>query len=64
MNEELRCKLCGRLLGKATKMEGVISIKCHRCGTITEFKNETTHYIVRTEEGDELGLLTFTHNEV
>ncbi len=64
MKGELRCKLCGRLLGKTAEWEGAVSIKCHRCGTITEFVHETVRCVVYTEEGDELGLLTLKNDKI
>ncbi|MCL4405219.1 Com family DNA-binding transcriptional regulator [Patescibacteria group bacterium] len=64
MNEELRCKLCGKLLGKGLQLGGIVAIKCHRCGTITEFGNKIVHYIVRTEAGEELGLLTLKNKKI
>ena len=34
---EYRCKFCHRLLGRGEIVNGLIEIKCHKCGKISEF---------------------------
>jgi hypothetical protein len=46
------------------QLGGIVAIKCRRCGTITEFGNKIVHYIVHTEDGEELGLLTLKNKKI
>ena len=34
----LRCKKCGRLLGRSPVGNGIVEIKCPRCGTYNIFQ--------------------------
>jgi phage FluMu protein Com len=55
--KEIRCEVCGKLLLKKDGEFDAVEIKCTRCGHIQRVKGEK-RYIVKDENGNELGLLT------